>query len=141
MKKTVVLLGLLALSGWLFAAAQKAPSSKTAKAACSAQTVSFSRDVLPIFQDHCAACHYNGQKFPGLNLATADAYSGLVNQKSGEWGESLLIKPGDPTHSFLVQKLSPKPPTGAPMPTYGRPLSAQEKHLIEQWVLQGAKEN
>jgi len=142
MKKRAGLLGLLALlSGCLFSAAQETAGSKAAKAPCPADAVSFGRDVLPVLQDHCAACHYDTQQWPGLNMATTEAYSALVNQKSGESGDEMLIKPKDPAHSFLLQKVSPKPPAGKQMPSYGRPLSAQELHLIEQWVRQGAQDN
>ena len=132
------------LAGSLSAAQKKAaapakPSASKA-AACAAKTVSFSHDVVPILQGHCAACHFDNQKWPGVNMSTAESYSALVNKKSAESG-GLLVKPGDPAHSFLVQKLSPKPPAGDPMPTYGRPLSASEKELLVEWIQQGAKNN
>ncbi len=51
MKKRAGLLGLLALlSGCLFSAAQETAGSKAAKAPCPADTVSFSRDVLPVLR-------------------------------------------------------------------------------------------
>lgn len=138
----VVAVVLLAGCGVLGAAQKKTtPVAAKAKAACAAKTVSFSYDVVPILQAHCAACHFDNQKWPGLNMTSDASYSVLVNKTSGESGTAMLVRPGDASHSFLVQKLSAKPPAGDPMPTYGRPLSTGEKELLVQWIQQGAKNN
>jgi hypothetical protein len=82
-------------------------------------TVSFAKDVQPIFTTSCAigggACHgdpnnsgtTNGQVFLGLpdGGGTAQLLSGIVNHPSPEDPELELVKSGDPTDSYLMHKL------------------------------------
>jgi uncharacterized membrane protein len=133
-------------TGWLAAQGAKsaAPASKSvAKPAIahSTRVVSFRRDVLPVLQDRCMACHFQKDHWPGMDLSQDRAYMTLVNQKGQLSGKDVLVKPADPTHSFLMNKLSAKPRVGESMPPYGMGLSPQERNLVAQWIQQGAKNN
>src|SRR5262245_186822 len=67
------------------------------------------RDVLgagdPTGRRACISCHNaTGSRFAaGLNMDTADAYDRLVNARSTRKPGAILIIPGDPDHSYLVQ--------------------------------------
>jgi hypothetical protein len=77
--------------------------------------------------------------------------SNMVGKSSNELPTMQLIAPGDPTHSWVIQKLEDGqcafksqcgPACGASMPyssTGGAMLSSDERDLWVRWVAQGAK--
>src|ERR1700730_11781555 len=67
--------------------------------------VSFRRDVLPPLQKSCVSCHHSEQTAPSLNLTTQAAYTNIVAKKS-MFVDELLVKPGEPDHSLLVEKIA-----------------------------------
>lgn len=92
--------------------------------------LSFSTDIIPIFQKNCAlsGCHASGGHTP--DLTTANAYSSLV---SGGF-----ITANDPVNSvimlWLTGKKSPVMPLGSgPNPDINAKVYA--------WINQGAKNN
>jgi len=92
--------------------------------------LSFSTDIIPIFQKNCAlsGCHASGGHTP--DLTTANAYSSLV---SGGF-----ITANDPVNSvimlWLTGKKSPVMPLGSgPNPDINAKVYA--------WISQGAKNN
>ena len=89
----------------------------------------FERDVLPIFQEHCVACHGPEEQESFLRLATrAEALKGGM---SGP-----VIVPGKSLESLLVQhvigEMSPRMPHEKP------PLSADEIATLAAWIDAGA---
>jgi cytochrome c len=92
--------------------------------------VSFSRDVLPIFEQVCLKCHGNGEKIEeNLVLKTyADLMAGSDNGP--------VIFPGDPANSLLVQLI-----TEGKMPKKGPRLLPAQIRTITQWVAEGARDN
>lgn len=93
--------------------------------------VTFTKDILPIFQTRCALCH-GAQQSGGLKLDSLESV-----MKGGAKGP--VIKPGDVNASRLVGmvegRLSPRMPKG------GQSLSDTEKMLIRVWIQQGAKDD
>ena len=92
-------------------------------------TVSYRRDIHPIFNRNCVSCH-GGQA--GLYL---DSYDHLM---AGSAHERVLI-PGDPQASELVRRI-----TGASqpaMPMGGTPLPASDIDVIVTWIAEGAPNN
>src|SRR5207244_12827706 len=80
----------------------------------------------------------------GLNLAAGSAYGNLVgisaaNPAAGAAGV-LRVVPGDPDHSFLLQKLLGQigAAEGARMPLVGTPVSPANLDLIRRWIAAGA---
>jgi uncharacterized membrane protein len=151
-KIATALVTLFLSAGWLAGQAAQpkaagAAAKSGAKPAAAApgahgtHVVSFHRDILPILQDRCMACHFQKDHWPGMDLSQDRAYMTLVNHKGTLSGKDMLVKPDDPMHSFLMNKLSAKPRAGDPMPPYGMGLSPAEHHLIVQWIQQGAKNN
>ncbi len=106
--------------------------------------VSFKRDVFPVISKRCLPCHAE-ENFNPSELAL-DSYAKLM--AGGKHGPP--VKPGDAKESILVQKLSPTPPFGDPMPRerkkrkddpWTKQLSAEEIKVISDWIDQGAKDN
>jgi mono/diheme cytochrome c family protein len=88
--------------------------------------VSFSKDVLPIFQKACVACHGT---LGGLNL---ESYGSTMSTGANK----PVVIPGNADESLLVKRLkgeggSIMPPTGA--------LPAGDIGKIIKWVKDGAK--
>jgi len=112
----------------------------------SEQTVSFSKQIQPIFDAHCTTCHRVGglADLEGIALKlTADrSFDLLVNQPSTQQPDLTLVLPGDADASLLFQKVaSASPPVGARMPLVGPPLSSDNLGLIRDWINQGAMNN
>jgi uncharacterized membrane protein len=86
--------------------------------------VDFQRDVKPLLQKHCAACHNDAKLASNLSVTSRQS---LVERKAivrGKPEESLLYK-------MAKSGLMP-PPEG------GRPMSAAELETIRKWIEQGA---
>jgi WD40 repeat protein len=96
-----------------------------------AGSVSYYREIVPIFKRSCSGCHHPGKLKGELDLTTHAALS-----KGGKHG--VIIKPGDPKSSSLIEEISGEEPE---MPKEGDPLSKEEVALIEHWILQGAKDD
>lgn len=97
------------------------------------RTVSFSKDLVPLFTTKCAltGCHVSGSHAP--TLSADKAYSSLINTQS-------LIKVSDPSGSILYQRLTGKIIPGMPLTAPASdPSSINE--LVLAWIKQGAKNN
>jgi len=88
--------------------------------------VSFSRDVLPIFQANCIGCHGADRQAAGLDLSN---YASIMNT-------SPAIVPNDPNNSAVLQAV-----IQGLMPRGGQPLSQQEIQTITDWINAGAPNN
>jgi hypothetical protein len=92
----------------------------------------------------CITCHTNaGGRIPaaGLNLA-GDATRALVNVPSVQKSGSVLVIPGDPANSYLIQKIKGAGGiTGLRMPRNGPPyLTDGQVLVIERWIELGANQ-
>lgn len=108
--------------------------------------VSFSRQVQAIFTHDCAVsgCHVPGAPVAGLILAQGFTFEQLVNVPSTERSATKRVAPGDPTASYLWQKVSMNPPPVGwlmPAPATGSVLPPSELDLIRRWILDGAAQN
>jgi hypothetical protein len=80
-------------------------------------TVSFGKDIVPIFETKCgvnASCHGDpvaplvGQPFLGLAKGGTDpsmVIRGIVGVRSPEAPSVDIVKPGDPANSYMMHKL------------------------------------
>ncbi len=93
-------------------------------------TMSFSKDIVPIFDKSCAVsgCHVSGGKAP--DLTSANAFKSL---SSGNY-----FKAGDPENSNLMMWLNGK--KSPVMPMGGTP-NTDNNAKIYAWINQGAKNN
>lgn len=93
--------------------------------------VSYLRDIVPIFNG-CSGeiCHQVPQ------------YGSVVGKPSKECCGRFLIAPGDPSKSYLMDKIEGKNLCwGARMPLDELPLPASSIQLIADWICQGAPNN
>jgi ubiquinol-cytochrome c reductase cytochrome b subunit len=92
--------------------------------------ISFSADVMPIFQAECIACHGN---FGGWD---ASSYTSIL----GTGDHAPVVIPGDPENSFLAQKMVGTHTIGDIMPPSGL-LPEDEIQVILDWIEEGAIDN
>ncbi len=101
----------------------------TAAAAPLAGAVSFSKDVLPIFQSVCVKCHGGENTNVSLSLKSyADVMAGSENGP--------VIDPGKSGNSLLIELIS-----NGKMPKKGPRLLPAQIRIITQWVDAGAPNN
>jgi WD40 repeat protein len=94
-----------------------------------AASVSFKKQIAPIFAANCNACH--GEKMPQSGFSTFN-YSGLI--KGGGRGKAII--PTNAEGSLLVQYIDGKKQPRMPI---GGQLKASEIALVKRWVNEGAK--
>ena len=98
------------------------------------------RDVLA---QYCATarCHGQGTRSGGQDLSPGYWRGNLVGITSAQMPSHKLVVPGDPQHSYLMDKLrGEKGIRGGQMPLGAVPLSPREQGLIEDWIAAGAAE-
>jgi hypothetical protein len=92
-------------------------------------TVSFTNDILPIFESRCIGCHGGERTQEGLDLKThASLMAGSDN--------GAVVIPGDAANSLLVEMVATQK-----MPKRGPKLTPPQVQLISDWVNQGAPDN
>ena len=96
------------------------------------KTVSFSKDLVPIFKSSCAlsGCHVTGAHAPDLEVE--GAYKSLM---SGNF-----INVESPKSSTIYQRLTGKITPGMPLNAPGSDPQ-QLNELLLAWITQGAKNN
>jgi hypothetical protein len=94
--------------------------------------VDYDDDIQPIFNARCTSCHGNQS---GVTLTSYEA----TMESVGDQYERLIVVPGDPDQSPLVDKIEANPEFGSRMPQGGT-LSSEQIGLIRQWIAEGANE-
>lgn len=105
-------------------------------------TISYTNDVRPILLQHgcvTSGCHGGIVQSSGFNLTTRE--SAFLPGQEAQAFDICPIVPGDPETSYIIEKISPNPRTGARMPLLGTPLSEGEIGLIAKWIAEGAQDN
>jgi hypothetical protein len=115
-------------------------SSSPSASAPTALSADFQSIQDNVFTPICTVCHSGADAPEGLQLDAAHSYALLVGVPSTEVPGTLRVKPGDPTDSYLIQKLQGSSGiVGAQMP-YGGPYLPQSTiDIIEQWISAGAQ--
>ncbi len=113
-------------------AAETPPKPGAEPAAPAAETISFARDVAPIFAARCTACHGDTKRKGGLSLK--DSASILAGGRNGP-----VIAPGKTAESEMLRRMrlpadddDHMPPAEKPQPT------AEEIARVEKWIAAGA---
>ena len=96
-----------------------------------ARTIDFAREVQPILERRCLACHGAKVQRSGYRLEKRD--SAL---RGGETGEAAIV-PGKSDSSPLVLRVAGLG-SEKPMPPRGERLSAEEIGVLRAWIDQGA---
>ena len=90
------------------------------------------RNIHPIFDSKCVACHGAGKEQAGLRL---DFYDLLM--KGGKSGAVIVSR--NPDQSLLLQRVTLSPNDRHFMPAEGRtPLTTAEIAVLRAWILSGA---
>jgi mono/diheme cytochrome c family protein len=95
--------------------------------------VSFKKDVFPILEDRCEACHDSTDDDGGWD---ATSYEGVMN--TGD--HAPVVLPGDLDHSLLALKILGTQEEGKPMPPLVA-LSDRNIQIILDWISAGAPNN
>jgi mono/diheme cytochrome c family protein len=109
-----------------------------------APTVTLSQLQAAIFTPRCSGCHTGvGSSLPGVqNLTAGNTFAAIVGVASIEQPALKKVAPGDPDHSYLVQKIEGAASiSGARMPFGGPFLTQAEINLVRAWIAQGALNN
>src|SRR6202167_4636425 len=141
----IVALGLLC--GWLCACSGSGvgldSNGQPRSGSGSGGTVPLSADFdaiqANVFTPICSVCHIGATAPEGLMLDAAHSYNLLVNVPSTEVPSILRVDPGDPTNSYIIQKLEGHAAVGAQMPLGETPLPATTIAFIVQWITDGAQ--
>jgi hypothetical protein len=92
-----------------------------------------------VFTPICTHCHIGAGAPQGLQLDAQHSYALLVGVPSSEESGVLRVKPGDPDHSYLIEKLEGASGiVGAQMPFGGPYLPQSTIEVIRQWITDGA---
>jgi hypothetical protein len=135
------------LSGWLCACSGSGAgldsSGQPLAGLSSGATIPLSADFdaiqANVFTPICSVCHAGATAPQGLMLDASHSYDLLVGIPSTEVPSILRVKPGDPTNSYIVQKLQGHAAVGAQMPLGETPLPASTIAFIVQWITDGAQ--
>lgn len=97
------------------------------------QLVDYRRDILPIFSEHCFACHGpdEGRRLAGLRLDTRD--DAIAERPDGR----RAIAPGEPAASLVIERVRETDPARRMPP--GGALSEAQIALLERWIAEGAQ--
>jgi len=95
--------------------------------------IDYNEIIQPIFNNECTGCH------GGLGGVTLSSYDAAMSSIAASY-DTLLILPGNPDESPLVDVIaSANPKFGSRMPL-GDSLSTQQIEDIIQWIQEGALE-
>ena len=97
--------------------------------------IGYNKEVLPILAGKCLACH-------GTDAAKRKAKLRLDDREvaHAERDGVRAIVPGNPGESELILRiLSEDEEEVMPPPGEGKPLTAGEKDVLRQWIVEGAK--
>jgi hypothetical protein len=109
---------------------------------CGAGTATFA-DVRMILNTTCAGCHGNaGPAAAGLDLRANAAHGELVNGASSECTGRMLVVPGKPSESYIINKVRGTglcgDDTRMPPPDKGAALPEASIKKINDWICAGA---
>jgi hypothetical protein len=95
------------------------------------RTVDFNRDIRPIFNAKCVACHGGVKQASGVSFSYREQVLG-----KGKSGRPVVV-PGNPRASELMARITAKDPA-IRMPLQGHALPPDQIALLRQWIEQGA---
>ncbi|MDZ4782885.1 MAG: PSD1 and planctomycete cytochrome C domain-containing protein [Planctomycetia bacterium] len=96
-----------------------------------AEPVDFARDVRPILESRCLACHGEKKQESELRFDLRDAA-----MKGGAGGE--VIAPGKSAESSLLKRIT-STDKETRMPPEGDPLTDEQVDVLRRWIDEGAK--
>jgi mono/diheme cytochrome c family protein/DNA-binding beta-propeller fold protein YncE len=116
-----------------FVADAAAEDAKPVDSAAAAP-VSYAKQVLPIFREHCQGCHQPAMAKGEYVMTRFDALA-----KGGESGDAAIVA-GKPDESHLLKLITPEGGK-AEMPKDKPALAEPQIALIRRWIAEGAKDD
>ncbi|HYV35784.1 MAG TPA: c-type cytochrome domain-containing protein, partial [Gemmataceae bacterium] len=117
---------------WFHCGTDHQAKAHSQPAGASKQSVSFIKDVAPIFKDNCFACHDAKKKKGKLDLTTFENL-----RKGGSHDDP--IETGKPGESTLMDRLTQTDSGRMPPKEAGPGLPKAKIDVIGQWIKEGAK--
>lgn len=123
----------IAIGGVVACSGSKSGSGASPGPACTADIDAIQSSI---FVPKCAAagCHSGSAPQAGVDLLSAGAARRLVLVPATQCKGKTLVVPGDPSASYLYQKVSGAPACGVQMPNGSVPLAAGELKCISDWI-------
>src|SRR6266705_4752923 len=94
--------------------------------------VDFSRDIRPIFNQNCVACHGGVRQKNGVSFIFREEALG-----KGKSGRQTIV-PGHPDASELISRLTSHDPD-VRMPYHAPSLPPEQVSLLRRWIAEGAQ--
>lgn len=104
-------------------------------AQAASNTISFAKDVQPIFDTYCGACHQPGG--PGTVSSGLDlsSYEGVMQGTTF----GAIVVPGDPLTSNLMAVLENRTDASIRMPhSNRRDMTKDDRMVLRRWIAEGA---
>lgn len=96
--------------------------------------VDFARDVQPILNRNCVACHGGVKEAGGVSFIFREQVLGV-----GDSGK-IVVVPGKPEESEMIARIITDDPSDLmPQPDHGPRLSAGDVETLRQWISEGAE--
>lgn len=108
------------------------PCQLRAQQADQENSVSYSKDIEPIFRRNCQGCHQPAKAQGEFDMTSFEALL-----QAGESDEPSIV-PGKPEASYLMEQITPHEGQAA-MPKKAEPLSDADRQLIRRWIAEGAQ--
>jgi formylglycine-generating enzyme required for sulfatase activity len=102
-----------------------------ARAQAPAPGIDFAKQIQPVLESNCIACHGTAQAAGGLRLNTKPSVT-----KGGTHGPAII--PGQPEKSPLYTVVELAPGQRGAMPPGGPQLTKAQRDTIRQWIAAGA---
>lgn len=105
-------------------------AQRTAHSEWKRSAIRFNRDIRPILNEHCFACHGpdRGKRMADLRFDARE--SALAHH---------AIVPGKPEKSLLVERIYARHNSSQmPPAAFHRPLNSSEKRMLARWISEGA---
>jgi hypothetical protein len=117
-----------------------AETCNAGRCGCLADPKSYAADIEPIFVAQCTnmGCHRPPAPSENLDLTAGNGHGELVDVASEQCAQRLLVSPGKPGDSYLLDKLLGQSLCfGSQMPK-ASPLPAADIQAVADWICTGA---
>jgi hypothetical protein len=114
---------------------------EASECACPGPSVSYAADIEPLFVADCTSmgCHGGVMPQEQLDLREGTGYDELIDVAAAQCDDRVLVVPGDPQASYVLDKLlGVDQCMGTRMPKGADPYPPEQIDLVTAWICQGA---
>lgn len=87
-----------------------------------------------VLSANCGGCHGAASPAAGLDLVSVGVRDRLIDTASSACAGKVLVVSGNPTGSYLMEKISGIPTCGEQMPKGRSALSAEQVSCVSDWI-------